>query len=523
MQNRFQPIIRFITLTNAQCQKYWLFILIFALTGLSVWTGYHFAWATEPYGIGVRSDSVAYFWSAHNLVNGIGLGRITANGDFKPMTHWPPLYPMALSLFEMVGIPALNGARWLGVFLSGTIVFLTGLNIARFTRSFWFSFLGAFILSVCPAFWETGLYAMTEPLYLFFSLSAFLLLDQFLSSGRWKWLFACGLISACCFLTRYVGFTLIGVFVAVIFFQKQWPLQQRLRRALVFGGISIFPILLWMIRNAIQAGTPTNRSLQYYPVSYADFQLAWQTFSGWFEANQAIFQIGTGKILVILAGLLLFFVYKRTSETVHQVNNKPWIPICAAFYVVLYSLGVLGSRLFMDPLITFFEQRIIFLIYIPLLFTIIFILHWFFKKAQERSIYMGAVVLVFVMLVTYSYILVYQTKYQHFINDSHERGLDYSDKSLKSSCLISGLKDVPSDYWFYTDNIERLYFFTQRNSDQINADERVLQLSQEQSDHGLVFVIFNRSEIPDMVKKQFQNQRQVCEAPMIEVIPPHSP
>jgi hypothetical protein len=73
--------------------------------------------ATSSHGVGVRTDSVAYLWGAENLAKGLGLGRLNGLGELKPMTHWPPFYPLLLTLFELAGIPALAGARYLGAVL----------------------------------------------------------------------------------------------------------------------------------------------------------------------------------------------------------------------------------------------------------------------------------------------------------------------------------------------------------------------------------------------------------------------
>ena len=73
-----------------------------------------FLWATGPHGIGVRSDSVAYLWSSENLVKGIGLGRLNGLGEFRPMTHWPPLYPFLLALPQWFGLNSLSAARLSG-------------------------------------------------------------------------------------------------------------------------------------------------------------------------------------------------------------------------------------------------------------------------------------------------------------------------------------------------------------------------------------------------------------------------
>ena len=91
-------------------------------------------------------------------------------------------------------------------------------------------------------------------------------------------------------------------------------MMERLKRSLALGAISLAPIGLWMVRNWLQGGTATNRSLQYFPISPNDYQLAWQTWSAWFEPNQAIFQVGLGKIAVIVLILLLFMGFRWVNK-----------------------------------------------------------------------------------------------------------------------------------------------------------------------------------------------------------------
>ncbi len=119
--------------------------------------------ATSVYGVGVRSDSVEYLWTAENLARGLGFGRLNGLGEFKPITHWPPFYPFLLSLLFKAGVPLLVGARYLGALMDALIIFLAGLSVARLTRSVWFSLAAAFILCYSPGFWNMSLDAMTEP------------------------------------------------------------------------------------------------------------------------------------------------------------------------------------------------------------------------------------------------------------------------------------------------------------------------------------------------------------------------
>ena len=86
--------------------------VLFLLAGLLVMAGLainSFLFATSTHGIGVRTDSVAYLWGAENLAKGLGLGRLNGLGELKPMTHWPPFYPLVLSLFELAAHLLLAG------------------------------------------------------------------------------------------------------------------------------------------------------------------------------------------------------------------------------------------------------------------------------------------------------------------------------------------------------------------------------------------------------------------------------
>ena len=81
-------------------------------------------WLT-PFGVGIYVDSLYYVTSARNLLAGIGMGRVTGLGIYKPMTHYPPFYSMVLALFERCGMPALDAGRVAiasasGIFPDGT-------------------------------------------------------------------------------------------------------------------------------------------------------------------------------------------------------------------------------------------------------------------------------------------------------------------------------------------------------------------------------------------------------------------
>ena len=158
-----------------------LLLLSLTATGLLLW-------ATSEWGINVQYDSVDYIRSARYLARGIGLGRVTPDGQFKAMNHFPPLYPLLLAGFEFLGLNAQVGARWLGAFLFGSNILLIGLAIYRLTRSFWATTTGALIALLSPTLIEVNLWVMTEPLFISLILLACLFLDSHLRQPKPKWL-----------------------------------------------------------------------------------------------------------------------------------------------------------------------------------------------------------------------------------------------------------------------------------------------------------------------------------------------
>ncbi len=121
------PGITFFERNNGIVLAISLFVLI--VLGISL-----FLWGTAPHGIGMRTDSVTYLWSARDLAHGIGLGTVDGFGKFKPLNHFPPLYPVLLAAFEGLGVSGLEAARWLGALFVGLNILLSGLILARLTN-----------------------------------------------------------------------------------------------------------------------------------------------------------------------------------------------------------------------------------------------------------------------------------------------------------------------------------------------------------------------------------------------------
>jgi 4-amino-4-deoxy-L-arabinose transferase-like glycosyltransferase len=495
----------------------WFYFLAAGLAILSIVAGMAFLWATQPFGIGVRSDSVAYLWSARNLAEGVGLGRLSGTGKLKPMTHWPPFYPVVLSIFEKCGVDALNGARWLGAALFSIILFLVGWILARMTGSFWFSLAGTLVLLVFHGFWDTSLYAMTEPLYTVLSLAGIILFDQFLTNEKRGWMMGAALLMALTFLTRYVGMALILSGGIVLFLRPGWTLGKRLRQSALFCFLAMLPEGLWMARNYLEAGSTTNRTLNVIPIPASDFQLLGETVNRWISPFQTVFNIGTGKLALGLVALVVFFVlyfYNRSRQVENAVSSRH-LRVFFMVYAPLYALFILLSRYYFDGLITIFEERITFPFYLSIFILFIFCLSILWSRAQRRSLVLaGGLTLVFVFLGN-SFFQVYKNNTTGLISLSRNVGLGYSNARYGKFEIIERLKELPEDYIVYTDNIEKLYFASERFSTQLSdfttGDAQVLR-KELKDGKGIIIVLFYSEQIAQGIEKELPEARLVYQA-----------
>ena len=132
---------------------------------------------TTPEGLGLSDDSIAYVAGARSLLAGQGYREawLASNG---PVTHFPPGFSAALALVGLTGIDPLRGARFVNALLFGLNAAMLGLLGWRATKSAWAGIILCALFVSNDSLFRVHVVAMSEPLFLFFSLLAFLTLDR---------------------------------------------------------------------------------------------------------------------------------------------------------------------------------------------------------------------------------------------------------------------------------------------------------------------------------------------------------
>lgn len=251
---------------------------------------------TTARGPGVAPDSVDYVMAARELLAGHGLVVQAGSDGFRPLTHYPPLFPLALAAIGSLGPDPLVAARWLDVLLFGVNILLVATLLRRLEPgSCWLPVLGAALVAVAPPL-RLHAFVLSEPLFLALGFTGMLLLARWLESGG-GWRMACagaavGLASLC----RWAGVAFAAAGLAGILLIGGRTLRERSTGATAFAALSLLPGAAWLLRNRWIAGTAAERPLAFHPPGAVHWEQLAQTLGLWFLTYR------TAGVVLIVAG-----------------------------------------------------------------------------------------------------------------------------------------------------------------------------------------------------------------------------
>ena len=163
---------------------------VIALAGV---VGLHHA---TRWGAGITPDSVVYVGAARGLLAGHGVARPGGkSAEFRPVTHFPPLYSATLAAAGLLGLDPLGAARPLGYLLLACNVGLVGFGLFRATGGRAApTLLGAALTAGSAQLLKVHGSALSEPLFLLLGFSGALVLVAHLEvPGRRRLFIAAGL------------------------------------------------------------------------------------------------------------------------------------------------------------------------------------------------------------------------------------------------------------------------------------------------------------------------------------------
>lgn len=228
--------------------------------------------------LAVTPDSAHYFAAARHLLDGSGLIRLGG----EPMASWPPLYPALLSALGLLGITSLWAALIINLLAAATSAAAVAVWIGRRTGDRLFAAIVGVITAVGSPMIFVGTLALTDLLFVAFSLLALERLDAWLATptrGRLVW---CAVAIAMACQTRYTGLALLAAVVIVVMAAGPGSPASRLSAGVTLLTVSGAPLLLWIVRNAAVTGTFFGPRFDTEYTVFAALTDTGQQLLGWF-------------------------------------------------------------------------------------------------------------------------------------------------------------------------------------------------------------------------------------------------
>jgi len=338
----------------------------------------------------------------------------------------------------------------------------------------------ALLFAVNASLFNAHAVAMSEPLYIFFSLAAFFAFSNYfgmqelapasdsthraseLSNSR-KWLIATGILTAFAYLTRYAGLALFATFLlALILVQATW--KKRLISAVIFIASAIPFLLGWGIRNKIVANNATNRTLVYHPLTAENIQ------TGIYNISEFLVPVETWRrvlvqtpnllfilLTIIVLTLLIWVVYKCLKKFLRPATEGPEIlSFTNGLYIIGYMASIISSMMLFDAS-TRFKLRILSPVYVALLILLVLLGYWLWQK---RTIFWRVLIIIATLMILA--LSLYDTA--NVVATLHKSGQGYASFQWYDSQAMDFLSQLPEGTRIYTNQPGPVYLYTNRPS-----------------------------------------------------------
>jgi 4-amino-4-deoxy-L-arabinose transferase-like glycosyltransferase len=429
----------------------YILLLIFIAIGMFL------VWYSTVWGAGLISDSFQYTASARSLASGHGFSLPYGEGELQPMTKYPPMFPVLLAGFELLGGTALRGARFLNIILYGVNIFLVFHSARRLAHSTGFALLAALLFAVSFVVVEVHSWALSEPLYICLSLSAILLIQNYFEENKSSRVLLAALLAAAAFLTRYVGVSLVlAMSIVLLLNRNAW--KQRIRDLLLFGLIAVLPMALWSLRGYLLTRTWNDRTPAFHPLTLKNYVSAIDVIYGWFFPRSLV--EGAEKIFLALTAVALFLLLvliwrSRKASTVAWIdsfNPEKKTSLLHGMYIVLYLLIIVVSKTWLDADIGL-SDRILSPMLVSLLILLAAGLSFLWNNYGKAR--------PFVVLAGLGLLAYYVAGTSVSVQGFHATGLGIARRGWSRSEVIQSLRSYP-DTPMYTNSNSSLYLWSDR-------------------------------------------------------------
>jgi hypothetical protein len=417
------------------------------------------------------------------------------------MTHYPPVFPLLLAIAgSFTGNDIFLAARLLSALFFGINLVLVTLAMYICTRHdvlatgcailiFLFS---APVLSIHSMAWS-------EAPFIAFSMTAFILLSQHVARPNPKYLLLASLMVGFAAATRYIGITLFPALVLALLFLGNRSFKQKIGDIIIFSCVACLPLLSWLIRNVLVAGSATNRKFAYHPIRLdhlKDLTTEMYNFilpisiSEWLK----ILPVGAGAVLFVLAmkALLKNKGLKQSKSSIVIV-----LPSILLIYSVLYITFLFVSLAFFDAA-TPVDHRLLLPVFLALIVACTSVVKTLSEAYLKKWAWYG-----YAFFVFFSVSVNAKPAISRALTIHHE-GSNYTARRWRQSVALAVLARIPEAQKIYSNGPDVIRLYTQKEASMLpakvfpatrrkneNYQARMSQMIRECTNGNALIVYFN--------------------------------
>jgi hypothetical protein len=447
-------------------------------------------------GIGITPDSVGYSEAAINLKDKGAL--IDFNG--LALVDFPAGYPLFLAFFYfLTGVspilfsPFINSLLYVGVILISSTIMQSFQGVTR-----WYRIAILILLASSPCLWEVYGMIWSETLFLFLVLLFMLGWKNYSNKKTIFSLFLFALVTACAFVTRFAGITLVATGIALIFFDESISILKKIKHLALFFVGSVFFVIINLIRNHYASGTLSGVREKALRTAGDNLLDIGSVLSGWFPFIGEHLLAGAIIFCLLVAFAALQIIYRIIQQ---QFYSKYETVVYGFFLVYCIFIILISSISRFEEL----SSRLLSPMYIPIIWvSTCWIPNFIQKKTRPFRI---------VLLIGTAFVFIAFIKNYYQQNAGNWEGIayagipGYSEKQWKESPTIKYIithKDSINGA-IYSDAYDGLYYLTGVKSLPLPHKEIESEKNKFLNNTTLIVVWFNDGVNTDLIDLEFIN------------------
>lgn len=302
---------------------------------------------TSKHGLGLTGDSMNYLALSENLLNGKGVVGMGGTS----FVLWPPGYSIIISgLLAITNSDAYSILTALNlVSLTATII-LSSLLFRQTLLEAKIRFYGSLLLVLAPGVYLIWVFAFVETVFVPILLLFLFLCQKWRNNLSISRVCQLSLISLTLFFLKYIGIVTLPIILYLIY---KGNTEKKLQKYSFGVLISLFPAILWVVKNYLVSGTPFGlRGSSLYGLFEVLF-ISIETFLYW------VFPV----VMLLTLTIFLFLGLRKESDS--GGSN-----ILSKIDIHLLFIGLFLIVTFISSTISAFDRlnnRLLFPIFIPLL------------------------------------------------------------------------------------------------------------------------------------------------------------